>query len=364
MLTKKILNKIIIIFLAWRAILELVAFFASLFFKPINNFINPFSYWANFDGFHYLTIITKGYFGTGLIQAFFPGFPMLVKLFNSTLNEPVAWGLLISHTFALLSLLAFYYLIKLDFSKKIANLSLLLLLLFPASFFLISFYSESLFIFLSLFTFILARKQKFLLAALVAALASSTRLVGIFLVPALLIELWQQKKLNQKNLLMVSLGSLGLLGFMFYLKQVFGDPLYFFHVQSEFGAGRQESIILFPQVIWRYLKIFATARPFDWKFYTYVLEFISAVGGLVVLIYSYKKIRLSYLVFSIFALILPTLTGNFSSMSRYVLICFPIFIFLSLVLEKKSNLKILYLIISSILLIINTMLFIQGHWVA
>ncbi len=152
---------------------------------------------------------------------------------------------------------------------------------------------------------------------------------------------------------------------MYYLYREFSDPLYFFHVQSEFGGGiRQETVILYPQVVWRYIKILLTARPFDLKYFSYVQEFVTGTIGLILLLYSVTKTRLSYIIFSLLAFLLPTLTGTFSSMPRYILVCFPIFILLSIWSEKSKIFRYTWFTISGILLLLNTVLFIQGYWVA
>jgi hypothetical protein len=157
---------------------------------------------------------------------------------------------------------------------------------------------------------------------------------------------------------------------MIFLWLQFEDPLYFFHVQSEFGAGRQESIILLPQVIYRYLKILVTVRPINWKYYSYVQDFVISLFGLVALFGWWlqrrqPKYKASYLWYAVPAFLLPTLTGTFSSMPRYVLVVFPIFIWLAEKLKTaKPICRFLYFGISFCLLVINTVLFIQGYWVA
>jgi hypothetical protein len=156
---------------------------------------------------------------------------------------------------------------------------------------------------------------------------------------------------------------------MLYLYLAFNDPLFFFHVQSAFGAGRQQSFVLFLQVTWRYFKIFWTARPFDWKYYAYVQEFVATFFALVVLMYGsvrVKKLQLHIqeLAFSFGAFFLPTLTGNFSSMPRYILVCLPLFFIIGQFLSKHKTAKIAYIVVCSVLSFVNIMLFIQGHWVA
>ncbi|HOI05491.1 MAG TPA: hypothetical protein PLJ02_03465, partial [Candidatus Woesebacteria bacterium] len=160
---------------------------------------------------------------------------------------------------------------------------------------------------------------------------------------------------------------LGLVSYMGYLWVNFNDPFYFLTVQSQFGAGRQSQLVIWPQVVWRYLKIIFTVRPIDWKYFAYVQEFCLSLIGLYYLIKAFlkKELPLAWILFALGAYFMPTLTGNFSSMPRYILVCWPIFFYLAKDFSRwKPQAKILYLTISLLLLIINSMLFIQGYWVA
>ena len=76
------------------------------------------------------------------------------------------------------------------------------------------------------------------------------------------------------------------------------------------------------------------------------------------------KIRWSYILFAGIAILLPTLTGTFSSMPRYILVAFPLYIGLALVTKSRPELRWTILSISGLLLVMNTLLFSQGYWVA
>ena len=95
------------------------------------------------------------------------------------------------------------------------------------------------------------------------------------------------------------------------------------------------------------------------------LEFLTATGFLALLIWAYfQKIRISWLIFAVFTYLLPTLTGTFSSLPRYVLVIFPGFVGLSLLVEKYRWGKILYLIFAIILMVVAVIFFTRGYWVA
>lgn len=342
--------------------------------------------WANFDGVHYLTIAEKGYLGTGLIQAFFPVFPLLARLISQLAQlDLMITGLLLNQILSLFLTCLIWIWLKTTFTTAQAKQGLLWWLLFPASFFLISFYNESLFVALALGSWLLAKQQKWWWAGILAAVATATRVVGIWLLPLLFLELLEQtwprtqknffqqaKSWLTKNFLAISsisLSAVGLLSYMAYLHFTFHDPLYFLHQQSEFGAGRQESLVLWPQVVWRALKILLYSRPFDWKYFTYLQEFLVGTGSVILTLWGFwqrKKTQLTLplTIYTLGCLLTPALTGTFSSMSRYALSAWPLWLVLVTIGQKNRLLAGLALAISLGLLIINTSLFLQGYWVA
>lgn len=336
--------------------------------------------WANFDGVHYLTIAEKGYLGTGLIQAFFPLLPAIFMrgislLFGGQIHL-LAFGLFLTNAFALLSVIVWFAFLKQQFSLRSAWFGTVLLLVFPTSFFFGALYTESLFFLCVIGAFLSAERHNWLLAGVFTACATATRIVGIFLVPALLIDLWLQWREFHKpqlreflssqwrSVCWIAFGSIGLIGYMVYLWHTFGDPIYFLHVQSEFGAGRSEGLVIYPQVVWRSLKMLFTVVPDSWRYYTLVLEFLAGCLGLVGLLFAAVKSRISYSIFALGAFALPTLTGTFSSMPRYILICFPLYLLIIRLTERRPRLQWCILVISAVSMVLNCMLFIQGYWVS
>lgn len=384
---KKVLDKknlliIFFAFLAWRIWLQ-VFLWLGWFTLPLkemllggrmNNFlVHPGLWaWANFDGEHYLAIANHGY--GNFEQAFFPLFPWLIRTLVYPVRESLFAllfsGLTISHLAFIIALFLLYLLIRLDYDKKVAQTTILFLLLFPTSFFFGAVYTESLFLALVLGSFYAARRGKWWIAGILGALASGTRFVGIFLLPALLWEWWEQNnskfKIQNlkllKTLIPIFLVPIGLLWYMRFLAINYQDPLMFLHVQPAYGAQRvADKIILLYQVFWRYFKMIASTKA-DPLFFTVWLEFLTGAGFLCLLVFSYfKKIRLSYIIFAVLAYITPTLTGTFSSMPRYVLTLFPCFIAMALI--KNRIFRTLYFVVCCLLLLIATIFFTRGYWV-
>jgi len=372
---KKLITSALIIFIVIRGYLQLLAGLAIKFipFKPsfpywetVLEKLGPnwLWLWGNFDGAHYIKISQFGY-REALTQAFFPIYPFLIRMISYLTQNSLISGLLISH----LSLLGFiYFFIKLgrlDYSKKTINWAILLFLVFPTSFFLFSVYSESLFLLLTVLVFYLTRSKKFLLASIIAGLASVTRLIGIFLLPVILWEYYQTKK--PKIISLIGLSTLSVSGFLLYLnflKARFGDILIFINSQPSFGAGRQvDKLIMIYQVIWRYLKMFTSVNPQNDIYPVLIFEFSLSVVFLGLIIWALlKKFRSSYLLFIIPAFFLPTLTGTFLSMPRFLLTAFPLFYLLGNI--KSVKLKTFIAVISCLLLSWAFLRFSRGYWLA
>ena len=75
-----------------------------------------------------------------------------------------------------------------------------------------------------------------------------------------------------------------------------------------------------------------------------------------------KKIRLSYLIFSVPCFLLPIFSGTFTGLPRYSLVLFPIFISLALINQKL--IKLFYVIIAPILLFLLLMFFSKGYFIS
>lgn len=386
MINKQIFLKILKIFTIWRVALFVVAFISTFL---ITKFGGRFPYvdrvleitklpswiwgFGNFDGVHYLRIAQNGY-TADYSQAFFPLFPSLINivsnLFPKIANLDTALytdpsffyaGIIVSNLFLVLALYFYYQVIKIEFNEKIATNSLILLLVFPTSFFLSAIYSESLFIFLAMFSIYLLRKQKFLLASFVIAVATATRLAGLFLIAVYLIEVYKSNKKN--NYLWILLTPLGILIYMYFLHQNFGNAFYFFGSAGEFGTGRDVTkIVLFPQIIYRYIKMFLSINPLSLSFLNITLEFIFTLLPLVYLITLFKKMRFSYWIFSLFTLLIGTLNGTFTSMPRYI-IPSMMFMFPYIAMQQKINFRKIA-IFSGLLMIVLAMMFVRGYWVA
>lgn len=375
-------NLVLFLFLFWRLIdfliiilsqklIPYLGFFPykeKLFSLPIPFFLKPL---ANFDGLHYLLIAQNGYQTNQ--QAFFPLYPLLIRLTSFFFFGNYFWAGFFISNFSLLFGLYFLnsYLKELKIDKKTIFFLNLFLLTFPTSFYFGAIYTESLFFFLFFASLYFLKKEKYFLSIIFGFLTGLTRVVGVFLIFPLFFEAFFKK--NKKNLAekMITLLSpvFGLLTYCFYLWQTTGDPFFFFTSQPSFGANRSTKIILLPQVYFRYLKIFFTAR-INFQYFIALLEIIIFSFVFFVLLFDfYQNIKknnpLSLIglnFFSIFSIILPTLTGTFSSIPRYCLLAFSFFLFLARL--KSFKIKIFLLLTFLIFHTLLLMFFAQGYFIS
>lgn len=331
---------------------------------------------ANFDGIHYLLIAQNGY--SQYEQAFFPLYPIFIKFFSFIFKNYLVSSLVISYVCFLTAFFVFKkYLESMLKNKKQVVWTLIFLIIFPSSFFFGATYTESLFFLTFISSLFFFQKKKYGVSTIFAFFCSLTRLIGIFiLIPFLVKILLEKESLGnkiKKYFLLILSPIIGLASYCYYLLKTTGDPFFFFNSQPAFGANRTTEIIILPRVMFRYIKIFLTAAH-DFQYYVSLFEFIVFILVFSVLIYElinlFKKkesikcfsSRLGLNLFSLTNIVLPTLTGTFSSLPRYALFSFSFFIVLSSI--KRKCVKITIAIVFLIFHILMLALFIQGYFVS
>lgn len=372
-------KRIIVLFLSWKILLIIFALMASLLPLNLRSWLgfwyakdSPYLLWiwANFDGVHYLDIASVGYRWPNF--AFFPFLPFSISLIKKLTFLPLLEsGLLVVNLSFFISLFVFRKVALLDFDQKTTQRALILLLIFPVSFFFGAVYTESLFFLFAISSFYFARKSRWFWAGLFGFLAGLTRLMGFTLLPALFWEwtaqnwegrkairsLW--KKFLKQRVFFIFLIPLGIIIYEIYLEVNFHSALLF---QKAMIHWHQYDLVLPPQVVFRYLKIFLTASH-NLTYFVALLEFLSTIVYFLLALYVYLRVRSSYGVWMFLSLLIPTFTGTFQSMPRYILHLFPAFIALALLTRSKiifSATVVIFLILQFLLVA----LFTRGYFVA
>jgi len=201
----------------------------------LNNgtWVGAFDRW---DSAYYVDIAQHGYSVHAAGQtAFFPGYPLMVTLAHglslgllpylqsATL---VAWS-----AFTAAAVLLYRLATKL-FGPRVGLLATLLFCWFPASLFLMSPYSESLFALEIVAVLTLLERKQFLAAALVAGFASATSPESIALTLALMVAVALAGKGVRWVVGCGAISGIGVFAYMMYLWARFGQPFEFVTVQK------------------------------------------------------------------------------------------------------------------------------------
>lgn len=342
----------------WKEVILLTALirialfvYVMIFDRNINTF---FSRWVRWDGPHYIEIAKNGYQTIGepaLFIVFYPLYPLLVQISNFIIGNYETAAVLTSTFFSFTAAIALYELVRLDFNKRVAFLSVCFLNIFPVAYFLQAGYTESLFLTLSLLCIYFFKKEKFLLSGIIGILASLTRINGLLLMPILCMEI----KKNRKSLTAFILLPLGFFIYLLINKLIFGSLFYF---QQPLYTNWHKKFT-FP---WDSIRNSISAMP-DFNnpnFYIYSSEIIAVFFLLVLTVLVFLKTKRSYGIYMLLNFLLITSTGFILSAPRYLLILFPVYIVFGLIKEKF--ILIFTNIIFLILLFYLTNLYTQGGW--
>lgn len=198
------------LWLATRVALALFTYYAvtyshshALVPAPYDNPIAPTSLgqylaaWRQWDTKWYLTIVAGGY-STMPTAAFFPLYPLLVRVLSFVIGPPsdaLVAALVASNLAALAAFVGLGLFAAQEAGTATATRSIRLLAAYPLAFFLASGYSDGLFLALAVFALFFARRGAWWWAAACALLAGLTRLTAVILILPLLWEYARQHAL-------------------------------------------------------------------------------------------------------------------------------------------------------------------------
>jgi len=136
--------------------------------------------WERWDSLWYLRIAVHGYAGNDGSAAFFPGYPLLVRDAGwLTGGHPLLGAYLVSSVALVVGLVLVYLLTQYEFDRDLARRTVVLMCVFPTSFFFFAPYSESLFLVFAIGAIYAARRSSWAIATVLAAASTATRSVGV-----------------------------------------------------------------------------------------------------------------------------------------------------------------------------------------
>jgi hypothetical protein len=339
----------------------------------------------NWDGFWYALIATEGYDYHPASTAFWPLYPWSMRLVSDLFFIRIETaGLILANLAFFLALVVFRRLVSLNWGDAIAKRALWLLAFFPTAFFFSAVYSESFFLLFCLLAFYLASGGKWWQAGLAGALAALTRNVGILIAVPLGIMFLKSYGIDPRrwprSWLAVGLPALGPLLYMLVLWRTYDDPLQTLDAQK--GWAREQAMpwttfkMAFDQLDLGWLSDLLasptwttlTSHTVRFGFAEYeTLDVAFTLLAIPLLIYGLIKLPLEYSIFPLLLFLPPLFSPStihpLMSMSRFVIVMFPLFIALAL-LTRRQIAFMLALVPSCVLLALLTVQFSTWYWVA
>lgn len=275
------------------------------------------------DALWFLRIATEGYRTDDGSAAFFPLYPLAVRVLDQIPGVgPLAAALLVSNAALFGALLVLHGLTRLELGAEHARRSAFLVALFPTACFLLAPYTESLFLLLTLTAFWCARRDRWGWAALAGAGAAMTRSVGLVLIAALWVEAIRQWRREGKaplpRLTAAAVVAVGPALVFAWWGLAHGDLWAPLDAQR---AWRPDGAVAPWTSIWR-------AIDHAWRYGSWwaldLLIVAFAVGGVVLAV---RRIGLTYTVYAAGSLALPLLLPfggrPLLSVPRFMAVVFP-----------------------------------------
>lgn len=271
--------------------------------------------------------------------AFFPAFPMLVGALRIITGlETTLVATITSIMLANAAVLLAWPL--LERNLRAYALYATFILAGPASIYYTTFYTEVLFVLLTTAVFVALKRGHYLAAGVLGALLSATRIVGVFIVFAIVVQAlidhrraggsWRgfiPAALRRPDLVLaVFVAPLGLFAYMAYLHFHIGDALAFQHVQVAW-ARKLDNPLTF---LWHGLNRFPAE---GWLPTVSQFLALSAIIGLVLSLVLAWRRQFAEAIFCAICIVLP-LGAGLASMMRFVTALAPLTILASTLLSR------------------------------
>jgi len=334
--------------------------------------------WQHWDGQWFLRIAQRGYYPDDASAAFLPLYPRLIRYVAEILGgDHLAAGCLVSWVCLAGALYLLADLLYSELDEEDARNALVLLVTFPTAFFFHAVYTESLFLLLTVASFRWARRGEFLLAGTAALFATLTRWTGVALVPALAAEAMAQAheraraeggppKLRDllsraglsslrgadKGALLAALMPAAALPMVLYeLDRRVGDAWAFSRAQRLWErrltppwTGLIDGVRVLLPGNPPYLDPLPGGFPrladYPGGFLTaHTYNLIAALVGLALCAVAWRRLRAPYAVWALGGVLIPLMTPSklqpLQSMPRFLVVVFPLFLALAVLLRGR-----------------------------
>lgn len=330
--------------LTTRAVFFAVAFAASWYLTSSGPTPGEgvFDIWSRWDAALFRRVAEFGYTDPRTephATAFFPLFPLLMKGLHGVGIPWVGAGLLISTAATIVATAFLYRLADEEIGGDAGRNAVLYLSFFPTAVFLVAPYSEALFLAGAVPAFFYARRARWELVALPAAVAVASRAAGAFVLFGLLLEFVRGRNFRMRPAARASAalaaGALPLLVYAAYLERVKGDAFYFFTDQRlgwyrEFTGPLESLRATFDAVL-------NEGNPANWRF-AWAVEIVAAAAGVAFVVWAVARREWGFAGFMGATLAALVTSTWYFSIPRMLVSFFPVALLLARVTARNPRL--------------------------
>jgi 4-amino-4-deoxy-L-arabinose transferase-like glycosyltransferase len=330
------------VFLATRIALVLICYESTALFGKAPAYLWELG--RHWDANYYLEIAGSGYFLRNDFWStapFYPLFPFLIRTVSILTNSGIAAGVIISNLAFLGSLHLLYRMAREHWGEGVARRSVILMAIWPVSFFMSAIYTEATFLLLCLAFFWFAGKKKWAIASACAAGAALTRPVGFILAPvALLIygqQAFQERRGVRLDIAWLVLVPLALALFGLVLYGAVGDPVANTKAQEAWQRKPLQNPLLTIQKALSGSEL--SLRHMEPMRLQWNLErlhcLVGALLALLSVIFIAKRLGISYAIFTALGMLIPLSSGLITCTLRYAQVLFPLSMILGVWTEDR-----------------------------
>jgi hypothetical protein len=324
------------------------------------------------DAESYVAIAEHGYpshldFGLGQpghLVAFFPGYPMLMRAVMVVTGDAVLAGLVVSTLLELVALRLLAGLVVRERDRSAARFATWAVAVWPYAAFLGLVYTESTFVAAVAGSLLLARRGRMGPACLVAALACATRVTGVALIPALLVEhLVRRRGRPGPQLAWVLVVPVPVLLFGAYLRIHTGDWLAWLHAEGSLSFDYRH--LAWPWVGARATWDSVVLSPLPASSsYVFALELFWGVAGAVLCtaLWLTRRMPLSLITYCTAVWLLSVCVSYWISVPRYEIAMFPAVIALWDLLARRPDWRAAAVAASAGLFAFGAGVYASGRW--
>lgn len=335
--------------------------------------VGRFGLW---DGVNYIGIavheypsgpldLTPGH--SGHLWGFFPGLPLLIKAVTFVIPDPTSAGVLISTVaeFFALFYLARLVLLERGGDEQGARFACWALAFFPDAVFLSAVYTDGLFLAAAIATVYYIRRDQAARGYVAAAVSSAMRITGVWLVPAILVELL----LRRPRRLALHIAGLAavvapVLAFFAYAWAQTGNFFAYITVQNSASYGNR--VFAAPWAgLRRTLQIAFGSGSSSYN-YWFLSDAIWGTLGLLALVYfvvNWRRYPPVAIVFSIGVWLMAASLTYWQAMMRYEIAFIPLYLAAVDLRRSRPQLAAVLLAVSAGWMAFQTAMFAQGRFI-